>query len=111
MTGTELSTAARLGLDPIVIIGNNRGYTTERFILEGPFNDIADWRFHRLGELFGPLRGFSAPTEDAFDAALGAALAFRDGPSVIEVALRPDDCSAALTRLSERLRDVVQQSA
>jgi hypothetical protein len=26
------------------------------------------------------------------------------------VALRPDDCSAALTRLSERLRDVVQQS-
>ena len=110
MTGTELSTAARLGLDPIVIIGNNRGYTTERFILEGPFNDIADWRFHRLGELFGPLRGFAAPTEDAFDAVLGAALAFRDGPSVIEVALRPDDCSPALTRLSERLRDVVQQS-
>jgi len=108
MTGTELSTAARLGLDPIVILCNNRGYTTERFILEGPFNDIADWRFHRLGELFGPLRGFLAPTEEAFEEALGVALAFRDGPSLIEVGLRPDDCSAALNRLGEQLRAVVQ---
>jgi alpha-keto-acid decarboxylase len=108
MTGTELSTAARLGLDPIVIVCNNGGYTTERFILEGPFNDIAAWRFHRLGELFGPLLGLDAPTEDAFEAALLAALAFRGGPSLIEVTLRPDDCSAALTRLSERLRAVVE---
>jgi alpha-keto-acid decarboxylase len=107
MTGTELSTAARLGLDPIVILFNNGGYTTERFILEGPFNDIAGWRFDRLGELFGPLRGFSAPTEDKFEEALAAALAFREGPSLIDVRLRPDDCSAALRRLSEQLRAVV----
>lgn len=111
MTGTELSTAASLGLDPIVVIGNNRGYTTERFILEGPFNDIADWRFHRLGEIFGPLRGFAVATEEDLEAALAGALAFRDGPSVIEVALRPDDCSAALRRLGQSLGAVVQQGA
>ena len=40
MTGTELSTFSRLGLDPVVILFNNHGYSTERFILEGSFNDI-----------------------------------------------------------------------
>ncbi|OGT90786.1 MAG: pyruvate decarboxylase [Gammaproteobacteria bacterium RIFOXYA12_FULL_61_12] len=104
MTGTELATAARLGLDPIVILFNNAGYTTERFILEGPFNDISNWRFHRLGELFGPLRGFEAATEEAFEQALQAALVFRDGPSVIDVRLRPDDTSMALRRLSDGLK-------
>jgi indolepyruvate decarboxylase len=104
MTGTELSTAARLGLDPVVVVFNNAGYATERCIQEGPFNDIADWRFHRLGALFGPLRGYAAPTEDAFEAALRGALAFRQGPSVIDAKLRPDDTSPALRRLSESLR-------
>jgi TPP-dependent 2-oxoacid decarboxylase len=104
MTGTELSTAARLGLDPIVVVFNNAGYATERFIQEGAFNDIADWKFHRLGELFGPLQGFLAHTEDAFEAALQGALGFRQGPSVIDVRLRPDDTSPALRRLSATLR-------
>lgn len=92
-----------------MIIGNNRGYTTARFILEGHFNDIADWHFHRLGELFGPLCGLAAPDEETFEATLAQARAFRDGPSVIEVSLLPDDCSAALSRLSERLRAVVRE--
>lgn len=38
MTGTELSTHARLGLAPIVVVFNNRGYSTERFILDGAFS-------------------------------------------------------------------------
>ncbi len=62
MTGTELSTHCRFGLVPIVIVMNNRGYSTERFILDGSFNDIAEWRFQALSELFGPLHGFEAPT-------------------------------------------------
>ena len=43
MTGMELSTIARHGLNPIVVVLNNHGYTTERFLLDGPFNDIHDW--------------------------------------------------------------------
>ena len=35
MTGMELSTIARHGLNPIVVVLNNHGYTTERFLLEG----------------------------------------------------------------------------
>ena len=104
MTGTELSTIARLGLDPIVIVFNNRGYSTERFILDGPFNDLASWRFHRLGEVFGPLAGFEARTEETFEQALAAAMATRDRPSLIEVHLAPDDASTAMRRLAEYLK-------
>ena len=42
MTCLELSTAIRHGFNPLVIVLNNKGYTTERFLQEGPFNDILD---------------------------------------------------------------------
>ncbi len=104
MTGTELSTIARLGLDAIVIVFNNRGYSTERYILDGPFNDVADWRFHRLGEVFGPLAACQAATEVEFEQALLAALAQRECPSLIDVQLAPEDASPAMRRLAEHLR-------
>ncbi|MBN2702205.1 MAG: alpha-keto acid decarboxylase family protein [Methylothermaceae bacterium] len=103
MTGTELSTHARLYLAPIIIVFNNAGYSTERNILEGPFNDIAAWRFDRLGEVFGPLHGYDAKTEDAFETALARALAETGCPSLINVHLSPDDASPAMRRLTERL--------
>jgi TPP-dependent 2-oxoacid decarboxylase len=103
MTGTELSTLARLRLPAIVVVFNNRGYGTERAILEGPFNDIAEWRYDRLGEVIGPLKGYDAPTEDAFEAALQQALAERNAPSLINVHLNPADSSPAMRRLGEYL--------
>ncbi len=87
MTGTELSTHARLGLNPIVVVFNNSGYSTERGILEGPFNDISSWRFDRLGEVFGPLKGYDATTEEAFEEALINSLNNRTMPSIINVHL------------------------
>src|SRR5918994_4567296 len=53
MTGMELSTAIRQGLNPIVIVMNNHGYTTERFLLDGPFNDIQDWAYHKVPDVLG----------------------------------------------------------
>lgn len=108
MTGTELSTHARLGLDSIVIVFNNRGYSTERCILEGPFNDICGWRFDRLGEVFGPLQGFDAASEEAFETALLRALDNRGMPSIINVHLAQDDTSSAMRRLAEHLKSKVQ---
>jgi indolepyruvate decarboxylase len=108
MTGTELSTHARLGLAPIVVVFNNRGYSTERFILDGPFNDISNWRFDRLGEVFGPLQGYAAPDEETFEAALREALAQRTQPSLINVQLSPDDASPAMKSLAQHLHALIK---
>ena len=108
MTGTELSTHARLGLNPIVVVFNNCGYSTERGILEGPFNDISSWRFDRLGEVFGPLKGYDATTEEAFEEALINSLNNRTMPSIINVHLSVDDASSAMKRLAEHLKSRVK---
>lgn len=108
MTGTELSTHARLGLNPIVVVFNNAGYSTERYILEGPFNDINPWRFDRLGEVFGPLMGYDASTEESFEEALIKALNNRSMPSIINVHLAADDASSAMKRLTDHLKSKVK---
>src|SRR5690606_7922911 len=62
MTCNELSTAVRFGFNPIVIVLNNKGYTTERFLMDGPFNDILDWKYHRMPDLLGAGWGFEVHT-------------------------------------------------
>jgi indolepyruvate decarboxylase len=103
MTGTELSTFSRLGLDPVVIVFNNHGYSTERLILEGPFNDIAEWRYERIGELTGSINGFRASTEDEFEQALRDALATTGRPALINADLQAGDASPAMRRLALHL--------
>jgi indolepyruvate decarboxylase len=103
MTGVELSTAVRYGLNPIVIVLNNDGYSTERFILDGSFNDILRWHYHRLPELLGAGRSFLVQTEGDLDLALTAAMATTDTYCLLDVQLDPHDISPALHRLTERL--------
>ncbi len=108
MTGMELSTAVRLGLNPIVVVLNNHGYSTERQILDGKFNDILNWRFSRLPEVLGSGRGSVVHTVGETRAALDAALANRRSFSLIEVDLDPFDISPALKRLGEGLQKRVK---
>ena len=89
MTGMELSTIARHGLNPIVVVLNNHGYTTERFLLEGPFNDIHEWAFHKIPEVLGSGMGLEVRTEAELDAALEAALANTTSFSLLNVHLDP----------------------
>jgi indolepyruvate decarboxylase len=103
MTGMELSTIARQGLNPIVVVMNNKGYTTERFLLEGPFNDILNWQYHKIPEVLGVGLGLEARTEDEFESALRTALANRSSFSLLNIHLDPMDRSPALERLAERL--------
>jgi len=103
MTCAELSTAVRRNFNPIVIVLNNQGYTTERFIQDGPFNDILNWQYHRLPDLLGGGWGFEVRTEGELDQSLNAALAHQDAFSLINVHLDPFDVSPALKRLGERL--------
>ncbi|MBY0588457.1 alpha-keto acid decarboxylase family protein [bacterium] len=108
MTGMELSTIHRRGLHPIVIVLNNKGYTTERFILDGPFNDIGNWNYHKVTELIGGGWGFEVFNETDLEKALGAALANKDSFSLINVHLDPMDRSEALERLARRLGEKVE---
>ncbi len=103
MTCMELSTAVRWEFNPIVIVLNNKGYTTERFIQDGPFNDILNWNYHRMPDLLGGGWGFEVHTEGDLDQSLKAALAHQDAFSILNVHLDPFDVSPALERLGERL--------
>ena len=103
MTGMELATAARHRLTPIVVVLNNRGYGTERHMQDGPYNDLLEWRYHRLPDVLGAGRGWIAETEQQFVTALAEARAHTGGFSLVEARLDPLDRSPALQRLAERL--------
>lgn len=103
MTGMELSTIARYGLNPIVIVLNNRGYLTERGMLDGPFNDVHTWEFSKVPEVLGQGRGFVVETEGQLDEALRQSERARDTFCILDVRLQQHDCSPALRRLSTRM--------
>ncbi len=108
MTGLELSTIARMKMNPIVIVMNNRGYTTERFLLEGDYNDIHVWNYHKMPELLGVGLGLEVRTEQELDAALEKALANVESYSLLNIHLDPMDRSPALERLAQRLSKVIR---
>ena len=103
MTGVELSTSARYGLNPIVIVLNNFGYGTERPMLDGKFNDVAPWQFAHLPELLGAGKGFVVQTEEDFEKALQAARDYTEGFCILDVRLDPYDFSPVLQRMTSAL--------
>lgn len=103
MTGSELATAVRYRQAPVVIVLNNHGYSTEREILEGPFNDIHEWRYERICDVIGGGQGSQVATHGEFVQTLSKALADTSQPHVINVLLDPADRSPAMLRLAKRL--------
>jgi indolepyruvate decarboxylase len=103
MTGMELATVARYGLNPVVVLLNNRGYGTERHMQDGPYNDVWPWQYHRLPEILGAGRGFVVETEQELDRALDEAERWTESFCLLEVRLAPLDRSPALDRLAARL--------
>jgi len=103
MTGNELSNIVRHSFDHIVIVLDNKGYGTERYLHPGEFNEIHPWNYSKLPLVFGGGTGYEVRTEGEFDAALRKAWADHSGLSLIHVHLPIDDCSAPLARLAERL--------
>ena len=103
MTGMELATAARYGLNPIVLVLNNHGYGTERPMQDGPYNDLWPWKFHSVPEVLGAGRGLVVRTERDLCAALKAAEQDASMFCLIEVMLEQNDRSPALQRLADRM--------
>jgi indolepyruvate decarboxylase len=107
MTGMEISTIARHRLNPIVVVVNNHGYTTERFLLDGTFNDLQDWAYHKVPDVVGAGLGLEVRTVGELDRALAAAVENLASFSLINAHLDPYDRSPALDRLAERLSKFV----
>ncbi|HWL09515.1 MAG TPA: thiamine pyrophosphate-binding protein [Planctomicrobium sp.] len=103
MTCMELSTIVRNKFNPIVIVLNNKGYTTERFLQDGPFNDILNWNYHRLPDVLGAGWGFEVRTYGELTQSMQAALGHTDAFSILNVHLEPDDISHALSRLAAKM--------
>ncbi|MBN8543644.1 MAG: alpha-keto acid decarboxylase family protein [Alphaproteobacteria bacterium] len=113
MTGIELSTAVKFGMKPIVFVINNDGYGTQRFILDGPFNEILRWNYTKLTDLFGGGMAYKVTTNGELETAIQAALK-DDQMYLIEVVIPRNDCSPSLKRVGEelgKLRDKDKRSA
>jgi indolepyruvate decarboxylase len=102
MTGTEVSTAVRLGLAPIILILNNEGYGTMRKIRDGYFNEISQWNYGKIVELVGAGESTVAKTKGELDGAIRHAMGSRT-LHVIDVRLPRDDMSPQLATMSAEL--------
>jgi indolepyruvate decarboxylase len=92
MTGQEISHSPRYGLNPIVILLNNKGWGIFRPIAEGEkLLSIPDWQYAELARLWGGA-GFKVETGAELKEAL---LKAEKTPSfvIIEVAIQPNDLS------------------
>jgi indolepyruvate decarboxylase len=105
MTGMEVSTIVRFNLNPIIIVLNNKGYGTERPMLDGPFNDILPWNYSQIPDMIGGHgKGFVIETEDQLEESLSAVeKIYSHELCILDVHLDIYDGSQALQRLTEAL--------
>ncbi|MFI4874205.1 MAG: alpha-keto acid decarboxylase family protein [Blastopirellula sp. JB062] len=105
MTGMELSTIVRHRYDPVIIVLDNHGYGTERWLHAGDweYNEIHPWKYAKLPEILGGGVGYEVHTEKEFYDALHSAWNDRTGMSVIHVHLSDQDASETLNRLAARM--------
>ena len=99
MTGTEISTAVRLGLKPIIIILNNDGYGTMRKIRDGAFNTTSRWNYGKICELIGGGNYVNAETMGQFDGSLRSAMG-SNTLTVIDAKIPRDDMSPQLKNMT-----------
>ncbi|MCW0216329.1 MAG: thiamine pyrophosphate-binding protein [Pseudonocardia sp.] len=106
MTVQELSTLAREGSAPVVIIVDNSGYTIER-ALQSPqavYNDVARWDWCALARAFAPgvdLFTAAPATPAELDAALATAQAHPRRMAVLHVRLDALDVPTGLQGLAD----------
>ncbi|MEO0354046.1 MAG: thiamine pyrophosphate-dependent enzyme, partial [Cyanobacteria bacterium P01_A01_bin.3] len=103
MTCQELSTIIRHQLNPIFFLINNDGYSIERAIHEGSYNDIQPWKYHQIPQIFGNSWSCEVRTEGELEEALQKAKDNSQILSFIEIHLDRLDCSVGVKRLGQTL--------
>ena len=100
MTGMEMSTAVKLGINPIIIVFNNASYAMLKFIdQQRDYYDLARWDYAGLAKAVGG-DGIQATTREEFKKALDIA---RDskGLFLIDAVISSEDISPTLKRLTD----------
>lgn len=109
MTGQELSSLIRDGHNPIIIILDNHGYGTERYLHEGDwkYNEIHPWNYGELMKVYGRGKSHLVKTESAYQKALDEAWNDPHQPHLIQAKLAEDDASDTLKKLAARMSEQV----
>ena len=106
LTAQEMSTMIRYNLNPIIFLINNGGYTIEVEIHDGPYNNIQNWNYADLVNVFNGDSGngisFKVNTEGELQKAINKSLK-HNGLSLIEVIIDRDDCSKELLEWGTRV--------
>lgn len=98
MTGWELGNAARLGLDPIVLVFNNAGWEMLRAFEPGmKFNELGRWDFASMAAGMGG-DGHSVNNRAQLRDALALAHATRGRFQLLDIRLAPGALSDTLSR-------------
>ena len=103
MTALESLSAVHHGVHPIIVVMDNKGYGTQRPMIDGPFNDIPSLRAEELPKAFGVGTGILCETEDALQAALAKAMA-TDDLFIIRACVPQRTYSPGLLRLTDALK-------
>jgi indolepyruvate decarboxylase len=90
----------RLNLPVLIFLVNNRGYTIEVEIHDGPYNNVKNWDYAGLMNVFnaedGHGIGFRAINGGELGSAIEKAKAHTEGPVMIECTIDRDDCTRQL---------------
>ncbi len=102
MTGQEIATAMHIGAKPKIVISNNSIYGTIRLHQEKHFpkrtsgTDLTNPDFCKWAESFGA-KAFKIETDGEVESQVQAALAYNDGPVVVEVISSKESLNAFTT--------------
>lgn len=109
MTGQELSTLIAHGHAPLIILLDNHGYGTERYLHAGDwqYNEINPWNYTELLKVYGGGVGHFVCTEGEFEKALDVAWKDPSQTHLIQAKLLENDASQTLKKLAARMGEHV----
>ncbi len=110
MTGQELSTLIANGHSPVIILLDNHGYGTERYLHAGDweYNEINRWNYCELLNVYGGGVAHLVATEGEFEDALDVAWNDPLQTHLIQAKLLENDASGTLKKIAARMGEHVK---
>ena len=113
LSAFEVGTMLRLGLKPIIIVVNNKGYSTERLLCRNPkekFNDIVQMNYAKFARVFeGDVWATKVSSAEDFDKALKVTQ-IMNKMCYIEACLEEGDIPQLLQDIAYAAKDAVKNT-